>query len=160
MTLPAAAARLPADIDRYLMPTLRLQQAADADQRDRHTDTHPLHRLCTAYYRPTIYCRPVGRKWNWGCFSCKKVDLSSTQGALCTVSIFLFYILLIWGVRTHPMHPLPAGLYCINQQWFIQCDSSSMNLSTRQANTCSYTVETDAACQRKCTEAVHCWSNG
>jgi len=46
---------------------------------------------------------------------CKKVDLSSTHGVLCTISItvyysilqyqyFLFYILLIWGVRMHPMH--------------------------------------------------------
>ena len=43
----------------------------------------------------------------WG--GCKKVDLSSTQGALCTVSVFLFYILLIGGgVRTHPTHPPPA----------------------------------------------------
>jgi len=33
----------------------------------------------------------------WGCVFCKKVDLSSMQGALCTVSIFLLYILLIWG---------------------------------------------------------------
>ena len=51
---------------------------------------------------------PVGRKWNggvfyekvergcffvkksgkWEVFFCKKVDLSSTQGALCTVSVF------------------------------------------------------------------------
>jgi len=38
-----------------------------------------------------------------GCFFGKKVDRSSAQGALCTVSVFLFYILLIWGgVRTHP----------------------------------------------------------
>jgi len=42
---------------------------------------------------------------NGGCFV-KKVDLSSTQGALRTVSVFfLFYILLIWRVRTHPTHP-------------------------------------------------------
>ena len=41
---------------------------------------------------------------------CKKVNLSPAQGALCTVSVFLFYILLIWGVRTHPTHPLPTGL--------------------------------------------------
>jgi len=47
---------------------------------------------------------------NGGGVFVKKVDLSSTQGALCTVSVFfLFYILLIWGVRTHPT-PLPTGL--------------------------------------------------
>ena len=40
-----------------------------------------------------------------GVFFVKKVDLSSTQGALCTVSVFfLFYILLIWGcTRTPPV---------------------------------------------------------
>jgi len=35
-----------------------------------------------------------------GFFVKKRVDLSSMQGALCTVSVF-FYILLIWG-HTHP----------------------------------------------------------
>jgi len=35
-------------------------------------------------------------KWGWVFFR-KKVDLSLTQGALCTVSVFLFYILLIRG---------------------------------------------------------------
>jgi len=50
-----------------------------------------------------------------GVFLVKKVDLSSTQGALCTVSVFFILHLLIWGVRTHPTHspPLPTGLaYC------------------------------------------------
>ena len=37
---------------------------------------------------------------------CKKVDLSSTQGALCTVSVF-FYILLIWGAYA-PNAPPPC----------------------------------------------------
>jgi len=58
----------------------------------------------------------VEKKWKMGVFFvkkvengvfCKKVNLSPTQGALCTVSVFLFYILLIWGVRTHPTN-LPA----------------------------------------------------
>jgi len=44
------------------------------------------------------------KKGKMGVFFVKKVDLSSTQGALCTVSVFLFYILLIWGVRR------PTGL--------------------------------------------------
>jgi len=43
-------------------------------------------------------------------FFCKKVDLSSAQGALCTVSVLLLYILLIWEGPTHPTHPLPTGL--------------------------------------------------
>ena len=55
-----------------------------------------------------VFCKKSGK---WGVFFCKKVDLSSTQGVLCTVSVFLFYISLIWGVRTHPTHPpLPTDL--------------------------------------------------
>ena len=42
---------------------------------------------------------------------CKKVDLSSTQGPLCTVSVFLFYILLIWGGCVPNAPPLPTGLH-------------------------------------------------
>ena len=40
MTLPAAAARAPAAVDRYLLPTpsRRVRQAADVDQRDKQTD--------------------------------------------------------------------------------------------------------------------------
>jgi len=43
------------------------------------------------------------KKWKMGGVFCKK-KLTSTQGALCTVSVFLFYLL---GARTHP---LPTGL--------------------------------------------------
>jgi len=51
------------------------------------------------------------QEMKWGVFFCKIVDLFSTHGALCTVSVFLFYILLIWrgGVRTQRT-PLPTGL--------------------------------------------------
>ena len=42
-------------------------------------------------------------------FFVKKLDLSLTQGALCTVSVFfLFYILLIWGCV-----PLPTALHLV-----------------------------------------------
>jgi len=44
-------------------------------------------------------------KWVCVCFFCKKVDLSSTQGALCTVSVFLILHFTYLGVRTHPTHP-------------------------------------------------------
>ena len=54
------------------------------------------------------------KKWKMGgVFFGKKVDLSSTQGALCTVSVFfviLHFTYLGGGVRTHPTHPLPTGL--------------------------------------------------
>ena len=50
------------------------------------------------------------RSGKWGCF-CKKVDLSSTQGALCIVSVFFTLHFTYLGVRTHPTPPLPTGLY-------------------------------------------------
>jgi len=46
---------------------------------------------------------------------CKKVDLSSTQGALCTVSVFFILHFTYLGVRTHPTHPLLTGLVGIEQ---------------------------------------------
>jgi len=55
----------------------------------------------------------VKKGGKWGVFFCIEVDLFSTQGALCTVGLsvfFLFYILLVWGVRTHPTHPPLTGL--------------------------------------------------
>jgi len=41
----------------------------------------------------------------------KKVDLSTTHGALCTVSVFfiLHFTYLGEGVRMHPMHPPAYG---------------------------------------------------
>jgi len=43
-------------------------------------------------------------------FCKKKLNVSSTQGALCTVSVFfLFYILLIWGCLLTQRTPLPTG---------------------------------------------------
>ena len=43
-----------------------------------------------------------------GCFFVK-VDLSSAQGALCTVSVFFILHFTNLGVRTHPTHPLPTA---------------------------------------------------
>ena len=41
---------------------------------------------------------------------CKKMDLSSTQGALCTVSVFFILHFTHWGgVRTQPTHPPAYG---------------------------------------------------
>jgi len=47
---------------------------------------------------------------NGGCFV-KKVDLSSTQGALRTVSVFFYFTFYLFGgcVRTQRT-PLPTGL--------------------------------------------------
>jgi len=42
-------------------------------------------------------------------FFCKKVDLSSTQGALCTVSVFFILHFTYLGVRTPPTHPPAYG---------------------------------------------------
>jgi len=47
----------------------------------------------------------VVKKWKMGGVFCKKVDFSSTQGALCTVSVFLIFNFTYLGVHTHPMDP-------------------------------------------------------
>jgi len=50
------------------------------------------------------------KKWKMGVFFCKNVDLSSTQGALCTVSVFFYILHLTYlGVRAHPTHPPAYG---------------------------------------------------
>jgi len=49
----------------------------------------------------------------WGGAFCKKVDLSSTQGVLYTVSVFFILHFTYLGVRMHPTHPLPTGLLYI-----------------------------------------------
>jgi len=48
------------------------------------------------------------QEMKWG-EVCKKVDLSATHGALCTVSVSFYFTLYLFGggVRT----PLPTGLY-------------------------------------------------
>jgi len=63
-------------------------------------------------------CKKSGK---WGCFLvkksgkwgriCKKVDLSSTHGALCTVSVFFYFTFYLFGegVGTHPTHPPAYG---------------------------------------------------
>jgi len=46
-----------------------------------------------------------------GFFCKKKVDLSSTQGALCTVSVFFYFTFYLFGGAYAPnASPLPTGL--------------------------------------------------
>jgi len=59
-----------------------------------------------------VFCNKVE---NGEVFFVKKVDLSSTQGALCTVSIFFILHFTYLGVRTHPTHPL-----CLRARGFRQ----------------------------------------
>ena len=54
-----------------------------------------------------------------GVFCKKYVDLSSTQGALCTVSVFFILHFTYLGVRTHPTHPLPTGLLLASRFYSI-----------------------------------------
>jgi len=48
------------------------------------------------------------KQWKMGGY--KKVDLSSMQGASCTVLVFIILHFTYLGVHTHPTHPLPTGL--------------------------------------------------
>jgi len=55
-----------------------------------------------------FFCKKSGK----GGVFCKKVELSSTQGALCTVSVFFIFTFYLFGggcVRTQRT-PLPTGL--------------------------------------------------
>ena len=41
-----------------------------------------------------FFCKKIVK---WGVFFCKKVGLSSTQGALCTVSVFFYFTFYLFG---------------------------------------------------------------
>jgi len=85
-----------------------------------------------------FFCK---KRKKWG--GCKKVDLSSTQGALCTVSVF-FYILLIWGrgVHTHPTYGPATFGSCLEhsaliQLWLRRCKvSNRIGLKLSLASDC------------------------
>jgi len=47
----------------------------------------------------------------WGVFCKKKVDLSSTQGALCTVLVFFILHFAYCGCVGTQRTPLPTGLH-------------------------------------------------
>jgi len=51
----------------------------------------------------------VVKKWKWGVVFCKKVDLSSTQGALCTVSVFFYFTFYLFGGAYAPYAPPAYG---------------------------------------------------
>jgi len=54
------------------------------------------------------------KKWKMGVFFCKKVDLSSTQGALCTVSVFfILHFTYLGGCVPSQCTPLPTGLVIV-----------------------------------------------
>ena len=48
------------------------------------------------------------KKENGGVFSKKSGHFLNAGCIMYSISIFLFYILLIWVVHTHPTHPPPA----------------------------------------------------
>jgi len=62
---------------------------------------------------------------NGKCFFCIKVDVSSTQGALCTVSVFFILHFAYRVVRTHPTHPLPTRLQSMRSRVYetVECPS-------------------------------------
>ena len=56
-----------------------------------------------------VFCKKVE---NVGVFFCKKVDLSSTQGALCTVPVYFYFTFYLFaGAYAPNAPPLPTGLF-------------------------------------------------
>jgi len=63
---------------------------------------------CVFFVKKVSKGRVFCKKWNMEVF-CKTVDLSSTQVALCTVSVFFILHFIYLGVRTHPTDPPAYG---------------------------------------------------
>ena len=57
-------------------------------------------------------------KWGGGC---KKVNLFTTQGALCTVSVFFILHFTFLGVRTRPTHPT-----CLRHTFVVYTGDSAL----------------------------------
>ena len=72
----------------------------------------------------SIFCK---KKWKVGVF-CKKVDLSSTQGALCIVSVFFYLTFYLFGGRMHPTHPPAYGsaLTLNKRNWTWMIDTRNL----------------------------------
>ena len=63
--------------------------------------------FCKKLENMDVFCK---KKWKMeGVFLQKSGPFLNPGCIMYGISIFLFYILLIWGVRTHPT-PLPTGL--------------------------------------------------
>jgi len=56
----------------------------------------------------------VVKSEKWGVFYVKKWTFSQRRVHYVQYQYFVFYILLIWGVRTHPTHP-PCLRACIGE---------------------------------------------
>jgi len=57
-----------------------------------------------------VFCEKSGK---WGvCFFCKKVDLSSMQGSLCTVSVFFILHFTYLGEGTYAPNAPPCLRAC------------------------------------------------
>jgi len=55
----------------------------------------------------------------WGVFFVKKWTFPKRRVNYVQYQYFLFYVLLIWGVRTNPTHPLCLRAWPGQKLWFI-----------------------------------------
>ena len=56
------------------------------------------------------------KKWKMGGDFRKKVDLSSTQGALCTVSVFFYFTFYLFGVYAPDAPPAYEPALTLNKR--------------------------------------------
>jgi len=64
-----------------------------------------------------FFCKKSGK----GGVFCKKVELSSTQGALCTVSVFFIFTFYLFGGASAPNAPPPLPTGLVTGGNFVKC---------------------------------------
>jgi len=107
---------------------VRLSDDVDSGTHAHHSTDHRLVQLrpalAAASHQSQARRQEMKLLIGGGCF-CKKVDLSSTQGALCRVSVFLILHFTYLGVRMHPAPPpLPTGLQSASSSSLSSTDFS------------------------------------
>ena len=89
-----------------------------------------------------FFCKK-SEKWG-GVFFVKSGPFLNAGFIMYSISIFLFYILLIWGLRMHPTHPPPAygPAILVTHGPVRELQFSSVQFSSSAANTvlCSVPV--------------------
>ena len=89
-------------------------------------------------------------------FSVKKWTVPQRRVHYVQYQYFLFYILLIWGVRAHPTHPPPMGL-----RVYLLWGSRHTSRRNRNCPTCSRRMRSTCSpsSHRHCSTCTSCRSD-